>query len=502
MPFMQKKDKKDIIEDIIKDIIEEDKVRLKPFLGIRPGIYLAFIYGLIILAILFYMLLYPGLKNPGMVLSVNTVPAGAAVRINNIYMDAAPCEIFIPKGRHTVEIVLPGFGAWKEEMEFGGPVFGSRFFPRKITLNVELKSPNPIGAFMDAAAEFAAWSFYGEATQAFQIPLVLSENAYRLAGEAVNPAIRSGMKQTLTGAARYAVTRTGLRDLVRAGFLLDSMGQSPSPLSLMESLENIYGFLKENPQTAFWLAETLPAEAASLLTASSWYGQINDSMGDHISENGLVFNPAYSSARGQTQSHSGLRFREIAVFSENAASGMAQTSAFLIAETPVTLVLWELFLEENPLWRAQNRESLIDQGLADSQYLSYSLIPGLPENTAAWLSWHAAKAFCEWFGSRLPGTEMEVRLPTEFEWEMGVITGLDMVGEFWEWCEEPFVPLNFLPAPNPGFNFEIPERPVRGGSWINPRHTVDIGTRGSLPPDSCSPFVSFRPVIVAKENLP
>ena len=494
------------IKDINNKIIEEDKVRLKPFLGISPGKYLAFIYSIILVVILFFIFLYPGLSNPGELLYVNSEPQGAAVRVNNVYMASTPGEVFIPKGKHSIQIVLPGFNAWQDEMEFGSRAFGSRFFPLGRSLYVELRSHNPINAFKEAAVEFAAWSFYGEATQAFQVPMVLSSNAYRLAREAVDHDIQAGMKETIKGAARYAITRAGLRDIVRANFLIDSFGQSSSPLGILRSLESMYGFLKDNPESAFWLAQTLPEQTAGVLTASSWYKNTNNTMGEYISENGLVFHPAFSSSSGQTYNFLGLRFREINVFFQDEAIYTNQTgfspphtSSFLIAETPLPLDLWYLFLEESPNWRIENHESLLEYGLVDTQYLAYSDFPGLPANTTAWVSWHAAKAFCEWFGSKL---EMEVRLPYEFEWEMAVITGLDMVGDFWEWCQESFVPINYLPAPLSHFDFDIEERSVRGGSWINPQHTVSIETRGALPPDSCSPFVSFRPVIVVSRNIP
>jgi formylglycine-generating enzyme required for sulfatase activity len=44
------------------------------------------------------------------------------------------------------------------------------------------------------------------------------------------------------------------------------------------------------------------------------------------------------------------------------------------------------------------------------------------------------------------------------------------------------------------------ERAVRGGSWVNPPGSTSIESRGSLPPETSSPFVGFRPVIVPKRE--
>ena len=483
-------EKKNSQREINKDTAEEDIVRLPPVLGIRPGVYLAVIYSLVILLVLFLITLYPGLKNPGTVFSVTAEPQGAAVRLDGVYMGSAPCDIFVPAGIHQIEVVSQGFADYREEIKSDRVIFLTLIFPKKNYLLVELKSPNPGQAFIDAAAEFAAWSFYGESTAANQVPLVLSGAAYRLGKYAVDPAIRSGMKETALGASRFAITRSCLRDLIRTEFLLDSQGQSPSSVGILDSLTEIVDYLDKNPGAALWLAETLPQEAVSQLTSSAWYTKAALAAG----------NTEVSTGRKgrQITAFGGLRFTEI--INENRQNGN-QTAYFYIAETQVPLDLWTQFLDEKPQWRADNRESLIEEGLVNSQYLQYSGFPGLPENTAAWVSWHSAFAWCEWYNSKTPGLPGRVRLPLESEWEIAANTGLNKTGDFWEWCEDPFVPLNFLPASLPASDPGSPERPVRGGSWINPQYMVSTETRGSLPPDSCSPFVSFRPVIVASHPV-
>ena len=87
----------------------EDKVRLKPVMGIRPGVYLTIIYSFILLLILFFLLVLPGLRNPGSVLIAKTMPEGAAVRVNDVYMGVSDSRIFLPDGTYTIEAVMPGF---------------------------------------------------------------------------------------------------------------------------------------------------------------------------------------------------------------------------------------------------------------------------------------------------------------------------------------------------------------------------------------------------------
>jgi len=119
------------------------------------------------------------------------------------------------------------------------------------------------------------------------------------------------------------------------------------------------------------------------------------------------------------------------------------------------------------------------------------------------VSWFAAVQFCAWLSTQLPPqlAGWEVRLPSEAEWEYAAKTKAFNPGDFWEWTIDPFAPLSFLPAPASAIAaLSSPERSVRGGSWRNPAGSVTNETRGHLPPESASPFVSFRPVIALKED--
>ena len=465
---------------------DQDLVRLKPILGIKPGHYLACLYGAALILILFFILLYPGIKNPGALVSVISEPWGAAVLVDGVYMEAAPCKIFVPKGRRDIEISLPGFLSKKSAVDIGSRLFASALFPLKIEIREKLTAASNSEAFISEAAEYAAWTFAGEPTATYQVPLSLSEAAYRYGGAASDPAVRSFMEDTICAASRFAITRASLRDLIRAKTLLDNQGLSPSPLSLLGSAEDVIVFLDENPEAALWLSETLQGEAASIVKSSSWYGtQYDASYKDSLK----------SRFAGTLQSYGNFRFLEVAVSSET-----RPVERYYIADAPLSPEAWELFLTDRPEWRIENREALAKNGLVDSQYLAAWDLAGSPDNAATCISWHAAKAWCEWYNTGLSAASgLEARLPTEKEWELAAVAGLGRTGEFWEWCEDPYAPLDFLYASSAAISaLGSPERSLRGGAWINNPGTVDIETRASLPPQFCSPFVSFRPVLAFK----
>jgi formylglycine-generating enzyme required for sulfatase activity len=461
----------------------EDRVHLKPLLGIRPGVYLAGLYALIILGILFFVLLFPGIANPGSVLVLDSEPRGAAVRVDGITLGTTPCELFVPKGGRLVELVLPGFTSQTRELAIPGRVFASLIFPRRIPLSVTLEAPKPLDAFIPEAAEYARWSFTGEPTAAYQIPQDLSEGAYRIGPAAADPGIREEMREILKAAARFAVTKAALRDLLRAQFLTDSGGLSPSPLTLTTSAANILRYLSASPGAAVWLAETLPPESARLVEGSSWYRQT-------VSTAASGAEPGKAPS-GETLRLGDLNFRHIpgGKFIQNASfPHRVGLESFYIADSGVGSGDWERFLSANPQWRRENSAALIE---AVNLPYPNSGVPGI--------SWFAAAAYCAWLTESLPPSlaAWEVRLPREAEWEYAAAE--IMPGGFWEWCIDPYAPLNYLPAAETAVQaVSSPERSLRGGSWINPPGSVGIETRASLAPATSSPFVSFRPVIAHK----
>ena len=513
MPEKKSPEKNPKTSEISKAYLPEDHVRLKRLFGIRPGYYLACLYGAILLVILFFVLLYPGISNPGSVLVIKSEPWGAAILANGVYKKAAPNQFFLPEGRHQIELRLPGFVPTEFEIDVGSRLFASWPFPRRITLHEKLIPESPAEAFIQYyASEFAAWSFVGEPSLTYQIPLTLSEGVYRLGPEAANPAVKKAMEETLAASARFAVTRAGLRDLVRAKTLLDNLGLSPSPLSLLGSAEDIISFFNDNPQTALWLASVLDGESRSILTESYWYtssvlmAETNRDLQNQL----FSYVPAGTLINAPTVQLGFLSFRLIngglPLLGENFPAGTT-VGSFYISETVISAPAWEAFLQQQPHWRIDNIDTLIREGLVNTEYLES--VFGAPAEGVPGISWYAARAFCQWLSNFLPPqfSDWEVRLPTEAEWEYAAKKeSLDPslslgIGRFWEWCEDPFSPLSFFPASQDGISaLGSPERSLRGGSWVNTRGTVGIETRASLPPSFCSPFVSFRPVIAPRER--
>jgi hypothetical protein len=404
------------------------------------------LYSALLLFFLFLILVLPGLRKPGALILLKTEPAGAALRVDGTYMGTSADTIFVSKGPHALEAALPGFESEKTTREIPGRVFGSLFFPLRYSVEFTLKTNDPAGAFAEAAADYAAWSFGGEPTGTWQIPLSLSEGAYR-AGPSFNPALA----ELLTAAARFTVTRAALRDLIRAKIFLDNGGLSPSLASIASSVSDMLLFLSENAGSADWLSGLLPPESASLIKASNWHKNRQDAPVSAI-----------------PQARPTVRQMELSGLSFISANGI------MISENQVPQSIFDIFLNENPQWREE----------VDIDYFPKT------ENTPSGVtgvSWSAARAFCQWIGNSLPASmaDWETRLPTEAEWD-SVKNLIETTG--WEWCADYYVPLPFIKvSPSATEAVGSPERSLRSWAYLE--------TRASLPPEYSSPFVSFRPII-------
>jgi hypothetical protein len=484
-----------------------DAVRLKPVLGIRPGVYLTVLYALILGGVLFFVLAYPGLSKPGSLVAFRSEPSGAAVRVDGVTLGSTPFEHHLPRGGREIEMVLPGFAPRRIELNIRGRIFGSLFFPRRETVMETLEAVNPLQPLLLGAADYARWSLAGEPGAAYQVPQSLSEGAYRAGPAAADPETRAAMDETLREALGFAITRAALRDLLRAKFLIDNGGLAPSPVSLAFSLTDMAALLAGLPGSAEWLAGLLPGEAAGLI-------------GDSPRREREA-----PSAAGPFPGSPGSLEVDILVFRE-IPGGVLSTGgtfpqrieipAFRIALTEVSSRAWERFLDAEPGWGRENLETLTAQGQVSPDYLApWAAGGGFPEEAGfgvSAVSWYAAEAYCRWLTGRLPPDmgDFEARLPTEAEWEYAAKLILQspnapgmpelIIGGNWEWCGNSFAPLPLFLSTGTRF-VSSPERPLKGGAWINPPDSVNAETRASLPPETCSPFVSFRPII-APRRLP
>jgi len=483
--------------------------KFHPIFGIRPGVYLSAGYGVLLLAFLFCLLVVPGIVRPGGVFVVTSSPEGAAVRLDGVYAGRTPARFFALRGEegdtHTIEVVSPGFQPVTIREAVKNRLFCSIFAPAKTNVHAKLAAEEPLAPLIEGAREAASWVFAGEPVIAYQAPPALSEAAERFglsggfSGEA-----RENAREVLRAASRFASTRFAASDLCRALFVTESGGRVPSPSNALSALGLALDGMRACPESALWLGTLLEGKAQTALLESEW----------HKNALARVFPETPSSLpppallQDKPVPVAGVEFVKFAggpYMRQTPFPHTVEVAEFWAATDEVGTEAWARFAAEQPEYMIieETSETFKEQ----------------PETGVSGVSWYAASAFCRWLSERLPPelAGWEARLPQESEWEYAetvvsaetaVSAGSARVkrmsaesGEagLWEWCAEPFAPNDFLPAAKWAQEaVSSPERSVRGGSWVNSGGTVSRETRASLPPDTKSPFVGFRPVLVKK----
>jgi len=199
--------------------------------------------------------------------------------------------------------------------------------------------------------------------------------------------------------------------------------------------------------------------------------------------------------------------------------------SFFISSSEVTNSDYYSFLRENKKWKKSNIDFLLKEGLVNEDYLKdwKNDAPMSEEKnfSVRFVSFYAAEAYCRWLSKKLEPDlkNYQVALPDEYQWEAAASYSekhsrllLDVKGSLWEWCENWFFPGDFInPSTGTGTDIMIEKSPVntdmfrsleksvRGGSWVN--NNVEISTRASQPPQWCTPFLGFRPVLMRINNV-
>ena len=113
-------------------------------------------------------------------------------------------------------------------------------------------------------------------------------------------------------------------------------------------------------------------------------------------------------------------------------------------------------------------------------------VPILDDEPVRHVSWHDARAYCDWAGRRLP---------TEAEWECAALAGLENVGHVWEWTASTFLPYpGFLRDPykeysEPWFGTH---KVLRGSSFASPPGFAHARFRNFFTPERADIFAGFR----------
>ena len=446
---------------------------MKNFLGMKPGKYLFILYSVILLAILFFLLVYPGLRNSGSVVVFSSDPEMTAVWNGTTYVGATPCKAFFPKGSYTITFKKSGFETKEVSIQVKGRVFFSRFIPKKLKVDTQLALVNPDIIMQNAYTDFATYGLINSFTERYQSQPVLTETVKALAKYQDKTKVETFLLEALKNAYNDYL----LKDFINAYALLKD-GKVPA---------------QDDNALAAAAARLLSGKGDALCHLCACPGRIGEAA-KAATQGAGTKQPALAAKVGQPTGGLtvlGMQLTEVPAgiyilghqgqngsFNEaDPAPYTKQITRVYISEQ-ITIEQYEQFAKANPQWATKpefNAES------KDRVHVSN-------------VTWSAAQAYCQYLTGRLPAdlkAKYSFRLPTEYEWEAYAQGGKDSPQNLWDWCQNWYAPAEIFYKDNVPEAFAGAEKAVRGGgkqAWV----------RGCQSPDWATPFLGFRVVLVEK----
>ncbi len=536
------------------DTVDRTTVKLRPVAGIPPATWVPVLHGVGLLLVLFLLLVLPGLRFNGSLVTFSSSPAGARVEVDGRFVGNTPATTRLAAGTRRVTLTRTWFQAHETVFEVRGRLLLSLIAPRRAAFHASLQLGDPEAAVDAALLELA---------RSPRLVRIITEAADDLAGPPPQP---EAAQRFLHNALYLVEDSAGVAALFGAQVRFAAVGGPVSPLALQQAVRQLARGAAEYPTWPLWIGALLPAADTRLLLESASFAAFVERQARAAAPDTVEGEPAAAgpSARAVIEVV-GLRFHSIPggtyVMGDAARFGGAVLPAqpfeewphpvtvgsFYIQEREVTKEAYARFVAAVPAWAVANRAALVVDGLVAEDYLA-DWVDGRPpigreREPVVYVSAPAAEAFAAWLSERLPpaaaGRRLRARLPFEPEWEYAARGGLvgqpyprgaqsegahvaapgvgllpvgrsptngyglrDLLGSVWEWTGDWYSPARYLLArdfvtdyrTDPRFRVGS-RRVVRGGSFTNDPRVVKLHTRGSQPADWCTPVLGFRLVL-------
>ena len=235
--------------------ITEIKVKLKPFLGIEPGVYLTFLYGFIIILILFFLLVFPGIKKNGSSVDFVSRPQGAVIYVDNKYIGTTPYKAFIKKGDCIITFDKPFYKKKVVAEKVKGRIFGSLIVPLRKRIAYTMEMENFYDLLSRTFKDVNALSLIGPSHESYQIPALITD---RTRGISLKTEIeRDTMYNFFNEIMKSIDNEVLLKDYIRAfsGFETDN-----NPIIQNDLIKMLIYFIQFNNKHEafpFWIYNSL-----------------------------------------------------------------------------------------------------------------------------------------------------------------------------------------------------------------------------------------------------
>ena len=467
-----------------KQLPEVEPVKLKPFHGIRPGIYILIIWALIILLLAFVLFVLPGLVSNTSYVTFDEPVVGSGVYEDGIYLGSATDGVYkTTGGNHKYTFTYEGEEYGEVESKVKRKVFFT-LFSHKPQLIVPERSYNDevkekvVSAFI---RDVTSYSAVISAPDTFHYPPIFSafaSNSVEMSIKDVRDAWLLALSH-ISSSSLYEDYKVGKEILLKSGILFET---------------------EESKELEYYIDALFNGEKVTLEKSMENNILLPTKDGDFFHYEPTIVEMGYSTT--------------FTVESAKEAPVKVEVYDFSIARNLVTEHDWALFVEENPKWSKDNLETLVEEGLVDSNYLKgITLSPYINSiRPIRNISYYAASAYVEWKSGK---DGVIYHIPTEKEWytasfstkdkeyvtslvyvENNPTTPTAMLGLLWEFTSTPFIPLSRITdydkINNLGNMYGYDDVIVKGGSYVSDPSSISIDTVGITSKSTCSEFCGLR----------
>ena len=467
-----------------KQLPEVEPVKLKPFHGIRPGIYILIIWALIILLLAFVLFVLPGLVSNTSYVTFYEPVVGSGVYEDGIYLGSATDGVYkTTGGNHKYTFTYEGEEYGEVESKVKRKVFFT-LFSHKPQLIVPERSYNDevkekvVSAFI---RDVTSYSAVISAPDTFHYPPIFSafaSNSVEMSIKDVRDAWLLALSH-ISSSSLYEDYKVGREILLKSGILFET---------------------EESKELEYYIEALFNGEKVILEKSMENNILLPTKDGDFFHYEPTIVEMGYSTT--------------LTVESAKEAPVKVEVYDFSIARNLVNEHDWALFVEENPKWSKDNLETLVEEGLVDSNYLKgITLSPYINSiRPIRNISYYAASAYVEWKSGK---DGVIYHIPTEKEWytasfstkdkeyvtslvyvENNPTTPTAMLGLLWEFTSTPFIPLSRITdydkIINLGNMYGYDDVIVKGGSYVSDPSSISIDTVGITSKSTCSEFCGLR----------
>ena len=505
---------------------EEISVTLKPFLGMPPRLWLSVLLGVIVLALIFAVAVWPGISSPGTKVIITSTPSGAAVFWQGKLYGATPITTFFPQGSGELTLQKPGFQPASQAYSSKGQLFLSLLLPRTDKLHLKLAAVSPQAVLELFRHNLAQWVAAAPFSSVYNFPPLFTNFVEDARAAGVSD---QAIRQELFQERRFVADPQVYANYGKACGLWNA--QPPAGLEAQVKLWTtaLGSDSFDHGRLVFWVLENQAkelrnSEVASpepylAQTLSSWQTSLTIPEQKEVLPGSLLHSAGFTFEPVPSGTYRWGYERPQQSLPADPPYGLPElrtVAGFWLASHEVTQAQFARFTAANPEWAPSHRAELVAAHKVDEQYLANwkGDAPSQPSAPVSEVSWFAAQAYTAWLNSsRLLPSGKQAVLPSEVQWEWAARGGqpdanpiykpntanslglFNMQDSVWEWTASSWAPADQLvDEANPPDDLAW-FRTVKGGCNLN-AGKIQVWERGVLAPDTCNDQTGFRVALV------